>query len=199
MKKYFVDNWNLFKFIIKRTAKNFLVILLTIGFPLLLIWIGCVLFKAEFSSVFSYVFSIYSIIVTLVLFDYVLISRLQEAKFYNSEEKVFKIRQSLKLVQELMLSDKTIPVKIWKDNISILNTYNKLLQKNDKLYLADMKSEFNTLIQNLDKLDSIHDYSGDNLDFSKVTSLNRALSSECNDKLVELISQLDFEKELNRK
>ena len=173
MKKYFVDNWNLFKFIIKRTEKNFLVILLTIGFPLLLIWIGCVLFKAEFSSVFSYVFSIYSIIVTLVLFDYVLISRLQEAKFYNSEEKVFKIRQSLKLVQELMLSDKTIPVKIWKDNISILNTYNKLLQKNDKLYLADMKSEFNTLIQNLDKLDSIHDYSGDNLDFSKVTSLNR--------------------------
>lgn len=199
MKNSFVDNWNLFIFIVKKTKKNLLAILLIISFPFLLIFLVCFLFKTEFSLVFNYIFSIYSIIITVVLFDYVLISRLHEAKFYNSEEKVFEIRESLNFVQELMLSNKTIPVKEWKDNISFLNSYNKLLQKNDKLYLAKKKDVFADLMRKLDILDSNFNYSEPNLDFSILTSSNRELSSECNDKLLELISDLSFEEDLDRK
>lgn len=199
MKKRVVDNWDLVIFIVKKIKKNLLAILLIISFPLLLIFLVCFLFKTEFSLVFNYIFSIYSIIVTVVLFDYVLISRLQEAKFYNSEKKVFEIRESLNFVQGLMLSNKTIPVKKWKDNISVLNSYNKLLQKNDKLYLANKKDVFDDLMRKLDNLDSNFNYSESNLDFSILTSLNRQLSSECNDKLFELISYLSFEEGLDRK
>lgn len=199
MKNSIVDNWNLFIFIVKKIIKNLPAILLIISFPLLLIFLVCFLFKTEFSLVFSYIFSIYSIIVTVVLFDYVIISRLHEAKFYNSEEKVFEIRESLNFVQELMLSSKIIPVKKWKDNISILNSYNKLLQKNDKLYLASKKDVFDDLMRKLDNLDSNFNYSESNLDFSILTSGNRQLSSECNDKLLELIGHLSFEEGLDRK
>lgn len=199
MKKHFGDNWDLFKFIVKRIVKNILAIFLIISFPLLLVCLVCFLFKTEFPLVFSYIFSIYSIIVTVALFDYLLISHSQEAKFYNSEEKVLELQKSLEFVQGLMLSNRRIPLKLWKDNISILNNYNKLLQKNDKLYLSSMKYEFDDLTRKLANLDSIYNHSGSNIEFSELTSLNRELSSECNDKLLELIDYLSFKEELNRK
>jgi len=197
--KYIGKNLNLVKFIIIKFSNTILAISIILAFPFLLTLLVSLVFKVNFSLVFSYIFSVYSIIITVILFDYVFISRLQQAKFYNSEEKISEIRKSLSFFLEFILSNATVPLKTWKDNLSILKAYNKSLKKNDKIWLSDKKDVFNELVWQLEQLDSVYKYSGDSLDLSKLTEAHKDLSSECNDKLFELTDYLSMKERMERK
>lgn len=199
---YIVNNFKLLKFIFTNLIKNILAILLILAFPFIFVAMFCIFFKISFSSSFSYVFGAYSIIVTIILFDYILVSRLEEANFYNSSDETIKIKDSLKFVKDLMMSDMKIPVKLWDDNVSNLDTYNKLLRGNDKLHLYDKRNDFEYLIRKLyviDGFDFIYDDSDNTLDFSKLTRRDRSFASECNSILAGLIKHLEMKLGVDKK
>lgn len=194
--KYIKNNFELFNFVVAKFLDKIIAIILIVVIPFIFIFIGWLIFKVDFSLVFSYVFGVYSIIVTVILFDYVIISQLKEAKFFNSKEEISNILHSLKFVKERMLSDQSVPMKSWKDNISTLNSYNKILNKNDRLYLSERKGEFDILMKKLKQLDVGYDYSRKMINFSEV---DIDLSADCNEKLDEIINYLRMKEELDRK
>lgn len=194
--KYIKNNFELFNFVVAKFLDKIVAIILIVIIPFIFIFIGRWIFKVDFSLVFSYVFGVYSIIVTVILFDYVIISQLKEAKFFNSKEEISNILHSLKFVKKRMLSDQSVSVKSWKDNISILNSYNKILNKNDRLYLSELKGEFDILMKKLKQLDVGYDYSRKMINFSEV---DIDLSADCNERLDEIINYLRMKEELDRK
>lgn len=194
--KYIKNNFELFNFVVAKFLDKIVAIILIVVIPFIFIFIGRLIFKVDFSLVFSYVFGVYSIIVTVILFDYVIISQLKEAKFFNSKEEISNILHSLKFVKKRMLSDQSVSVKSWKDNISILNSYNKILNKNDRLYLSELKGEFDILMKKLKQLDVGYDYSRKMINFSEV---DIDLSADCNERLDEIINYLRMKEELDRK
>lgn len=187
MNNYLNNNLELFKFVFKRFGEKLLAILGILFVPFALVFIIAYKYNFDFSIIFGYIFGAYGIVVTVILFDYILILQSKEAKYFNSINEIQNIKMDLEFIKELMMSDKTLPIKAWKDKLAYLSTYNGMLKNNDKLLLSSKKDDFDNMIQKLNKIDS--DFSKkDEVNFSDA---NRTLSTECNDILQKLILHIE--------
>ncbi|WP_436951839.1 hypothetical protein [Staphylococcus xylosus] len=188
---YVKDNIESVKFVYKKFGEKLLTIFCILFVPLVLVFIVVKIWNFDFSLVFSYIFGVYGIIITVILFDYILVSEVNEAKYFNSDEEIKKISKDLEFIKELMMSDKELPIKVWKDKLANLSTYNNLLKKNDKILLSSKKDDFDDVIQKLKKIDLDFGSSENMVNFSEA---DRFLSTECNDRLQQLIVHIRMKK-----
>ncbi|MDJ1089833.1 hypothetical protein [Macrococcoides caseolyticum] len=188
MKVYYSENISLFLYLIKKVFNKLLAILFILLIPSILMVFLKLILKIDFSISFGYIFGVYSVIVTIILFDYIVINKEKEAKFWNKKNEIVKLHKTLLDVKELMVSDKEVPLKFWKDKLSILNTYYSILNSNEKLYLSDKKDILENIISDLKQID----YGINKEDPVNFEDVDIRLSSKCNEELEKFISYIDM-------
>src|SRR5699024_9472837 len=154
MNMYFKTNIDLIIFIFSRFRSILIALIGIILFPLLITLILYWFIKNDFNLIFSYSFGVYSLVITVILFDYIIVYKRKEAKIMNSDKNLSSLISALNFIDSLMLSDKNFTYKIWKKQFAIFSDYYDEIRKNDKIYLSNNADLFKEINDKLIKIES---------------------------------------------
>jgi len=192
MNMYFKTNIDLIIFIFSRFRSILIALIGIILFPFLITLILYWFIKNDFNLIFSYSFGVYSLVITVILFDYIIVYKRKEAKIMNSDKNLSSLISALNFIDSLMLSDKNFTYKIWKKQFAIFSDYYDEIRKNDKIYLSNNADLFKEINDKLIKIESYIDLSKSKLNLEKA---DKQLQNECSEKLNMLIKKIDRVKE----
>lgn len=192
MNMYFKTNIDLIIFIFSRFRSVLIALIGIILFPFLITLILYWFIKNDFNLIFSYSFGVYSLVITVILFDYIIVYKRKEAKIMNSDKNLSSLISALNFIDSLMLSDKNFTYKIWKKQFAIFSDYYDEIRKNDKIYLSNNADLFKEINDKLIKIESYIDLSKSKLNLEKA---DKQLQNECSKKLNMLIKKIDRVKE----
>lgn len=196
MNMYFKTNIDLIIFIFSRFRSVLIALIGIILFPFLITLILYWFIKNDFNLIFSYSFGVYSLVITVILFDYIIVYKRKEAKIMNSDKNLSSLISALNFIDSLMLSDKNFTYKIWKKQFAIFSDYYDEIRKNDKIYLSNNADLFKEINEKLIKIESYIDLSKSKLNLEKA---DKQLQNECSKKLNMLIKKIDRVKERSDK
>ncbi|MCD8863884.1 MULTISPECIES: hypothetical protein [Staphylococcus] len=189
---YFKTNIDLIIFIFSRFRSVLIALIGIILFPFLITLILYWFIKNDFNLIFNYSFGVYSLVITVILFDYIIVYKRKEAKIMNSDKNLSSLISALNFIDSLMLSDKNFTHKIWKKQFAIFSDYYDEIRKNDKIYLSNNADLFKEINDELIKIESYIDLSKSKLNLEKA---DKQLQNECSKKLNMLIKKIDRVKE----
>ncbi len=192
MNMYFKTNIDLIIFIFSRFRSVLIALIGIILFPFLITLILYWFIKNDFNLIFNYSFGVYSLVITVILFDYIIVYKRKEAKIMNSDKNLSSLISALNFIDSLMLSDKNFTHKIWKKQFAIFSDYYDEIRKNDKIYLSNNADLFKEINDELIKIESYIDLSKSKLNLEKA---DKQLQNECSKKLNMLIKKIDRVKE----
>lgn len=192
MNMYFKTNIDLIIFIFSRFRSVLIALIGIILFPFLITLILYWFIKNDFNLIFSYSFGVYSLVITVILFDYIIVYKRKEAKIMNSDKNLSSLISALNFIDSLMLSDKNFTYKIWKKQFAIFSDYYDEIRKNDKIYLSNNADLFKEINDKLIKIESYIDLSKSKLNLEKA---DKPLQNECSKKINMLIKKIDRVKE----
>lgn len=192
MNMYFKTNIDLIIFLFSRFRSVLIALIGIILFPFLITLILYWFIKNDFNLIFSYSFGVYSLVITVILFDYIIVYKRKEAKIMNSDKNLSSLISALNFIDSLMLSDKNFTHKIWKKQFAIFSDYYDEIRKNDKIYLSNNADLFKEINDELIKIESYIDLSKSKLNLEKA---DKQLQNECSKKLNMLIKKIDRVKE----
>ena len=192
MNMYFKTNIDLIIFIFSRFRSVLIALIGIILFPFLITLILYWFIKNDFNLIFSYSFGVYSLVITVILFDYIIVYKRKEAKIMNSDKNLSSLISALNFIDNLMLSDKNFTYEIWKKQFAIFSDYYDEIRKNDKIYLSNNADLFKEINDKLIKIESYIDLSKSKLNLEKA---DKQLQNECSKKLNMLIKKIDRVKE----
>src|SRR5699024_11617052 len=144
MNMYFKTNIDLIIFIFSRFRSILIALIGIILFPLLITLILYWFIKNDFNLIFSYSFGVYSLVITVILFDYIIVYKRKEAKIMNSDKNLSSLISALNFIDSLMLSDKNFTYKIWKKQFRSEEHTSELQSRFDvvcRLLLEEKKSQ----------------------------------------------------------
>lgn len=188
------ENKDLCKFLLRKLCEKFLAIVFVIILPIIFVITLSWFFKISINDLFNWIFGIYSLIITIILFDSVIVNKEKEANFMNDTDQVLLLKKSLEFFNEHMLSSKDISLKIWQKNRSTFNNYLRTIEKNDKIYLAQEKELFREIDNCLLKLENEIDYQKGSVNFDVI---NKHLSAVCISKVESLIFEISKSEGMN--
>lgn len=192
MNMYFKTNIDLIIFIFSRFRSVLIALIGIILFPFLITLILYWFIKNDFNLIFSYSFGVYSLVITVILFDYIIVYKRKEAKIMNSDKNLSSLISALNFIDNLMLSDKHFTYEIWKKQFAVFSDYYDEIRKNDKIYLSNNADLFKEINDKLIKIESYIDLSKSKLNLEKA---DKQLQNECSKKLNMLIKKIDRVKE----
>lgn len=181
------ENIDFCKFILKKLYEKLIAIVIVSILPIILAIVLSCFFKISINDLFNWILGIYSLSVTIILFDYVIVNKVEEAKFMRNTNQVLLLKESLEFFNEHLLSSKKISLKIWQKNRSTFNNYFRTIEKNDKVDLAKEKELFRGIDECLLRLENDIDYEKNSVNFDL---MDKKLSGDCISKVKYLIFEI---------